>query len=346
MRALVFHEAGRVAVEERPDPSARAGEVILRTAATGLCYSDVRVYKGEKHARAGVIPGHEMAGVVEQVGDGVTSLAVGDRVAVYPIVACGHCRFCLGGLRQRCADRVTLGYDEDGGLAEFVVLPAQLVALGHAMRAPDSLPLERACLAEPVACVLNSIQTCGVGTGTSLLVIGAGPMGLLHVILAQAAGATTIVVSEPGELRADKARALGAIAIDPGADDVAARVKEQTDGIGADAVVVSAGLPDVLDVAIGSVRRLGWVNLFAGFPPNTRVPFDPNTVHYSEVRLTGTQNASPDQFRRTLALLERLPEIDAITTHRYELEEATEAYQVRLRGEGLKTMVVTETVAR
>jgi L-iditol 2-dehydrogenase len=341
MKALVFHEAGRVAVEERAEPAPDRGEVILRSGATGLCYSDIRVFKGEKHARPGVVPGHEMAGTVEAVGEGVTSIGPGDRVAVYPIVSCGQCAFCLGGLRQRCPARVTLGHDEDGGLSELVRLPASLVSLGHVMRAADGLPIERACLTEPVACVLNSLETCGIGAGSSLLVMGAGPMGLLHVILGRALGARTIIVTEPDEERAAIARSLGAtLALDPGTVDVARQVQERTNGLGVDAVVVSAGLPDVLGTAIASVRRLGWVNLFAGFPPNTSVPFDPNAVHYSEVRLTGTQNASPDQFRRTLRLLEQVPEMDAITTHRYALDDAVEAYQVRLRSEGLKSMVV------
>jgi L-iditol 2-dehydrogenase len=168
-------------------------------------------------------------------------------------------------------------------------------------------------------------------------------MGLLHVILARALGATNVFVSEPDEERAAKARELGScLTMDPARDYVAAQVKEQTGGMGADAVIVSAGLHGVLEEAIASVRRLGWVNLFAGFPPNTSEPFDPNTVHYSEVRLTGTQNASPEQFRRTIHLLERLPEIDVITTHRYSLSRAPDAYEVRLRNEGLKSMVVAE----
>jgi len=341
MKALVFHEPGRVAVEERAKPSPGPGEALLRVAATGLCYSDVRVYKGEKHARAGVIPGHEMAGVIADLGDGVTSLNVGDRVAVYPISACGSCRFCLSGLRQRCPARVTLGYDEDGGLSEFVRLPASLISLGHVMRAAEGLPLHRACLAEPVACVLNSLETCGIGIGSSVLIIGGGPMGLIHVVVARALGATMVVVSEPDEERAARASALGAsLVIDPRAKELGRAVLECTEGIGADAVIVSAGLPDVIGEAIAAVRRLGYVSLFAGFPPNTSVPFDPNTVHYSEVRLTGTQNASPEQFRRTLRLLERLPEIDSITTHRFELQQAAEAYQVRLRNQGLKSMVI------
>jgi L-iditol 2-dehydrogenase len=166
-------------------------------------------------------------------------------------------------------------------------------------------------------------------------------MGLAHVVLGRALGVTTIVVSEPDGSRRERAHDLGAtLTLDPQASDVAESVLGLTNGLGADAVIVSAGLPDVLDTSIACVRRQGFVSLFAGFPPGSSVPFDPNAVHYSEVRLTGTQNASPDQFRRTLALLERLPQIDAITTHRFMLEQAAEAYEVRLRGEGLKSMVL------
>jgi L-iditol 2-dehydrogenase len=119
-------------------------------------------------------------------------------------------------------------------------------------------------------------------------------------------------------------------------------VLERTDGLGADAVVVTAGLPEALEQSLASVRPQGVVNLFAGSPPDTRVPFDPNVVHYGEIRLTGSQNASPEQYRRVLQLLPRMPEIESITTHRFPLAEATEAYEVRLRNEGLKSMVVME----
>jgi L-iditol 2-dehydrogenase len=341
MKALIFHEPGRVAVEDVADPRPGPGEALLRVGATGLCYSDVRVYHGQKHARAGVIPGHEIAGRIAAVGPDTTVAREGDRVAVYPILACGHCDFCLSGRRHRCPERRTLGYDENGGLAEYVLLPAALVSLGHALTVPDGLPLERACLTEPVACVLNSLETCEIAVAKSLVLIGAGPMGQLHVLLAKHLGAHPVIVSEPDDERRATATRLGAdIAVDPRSADLASVARDATGGVGADAVVVTAGLPDVVETALAAVRRQGVVSLFAGFPPDARVPFDPNSIHYSEVRLTGSQNASPEQYRRTLQMLPFLPEVDAVTTHRFPLSDATEAYAVRLRNEGLKSMVI------
>lgn len=345
MKALVFHEPQRIAVEQVPDPVPGPGEALVRVAAAAICHSDIRVYLGQKHARPGVIPGHEIAGTIAALGpDTPAALREGDRVVVCPIVACGSCGFCLSGRRHRCPDRLTLGYQEHGGLAEYVLAPAGIVSLGHLIPVPDDLALERACMTEPLACVLNSLEACAVSVGGSLAVIGAGPMGLFHVLLAQRMGVTTIVVSEPDEARARSALAAGATeVIDPRSADLARTVLERTGGLGADAVVVSAGLPQVLDQALAAVRKQGVINLFAGFPPNTSVPFDPNAVHYSEVWLTGTQNASPEQYRRVMHLLRRMPEIDAVTTHRFPIDDATQAYDVRLRNEGLKSMVVMAT---
>ena len=341
MKALLFHEPGRIGVEERPEPTPRFGDVLLRVSATAICHSDIRVYRGQKHARPGVIPGHEITGVVAALGEGVEGVTEGDRVVVCPIVACGRCAFCLSGRRHRCPQRRTLGYDEDGGLAEYVLAPASLVSLGHLLLVPPDLSLERACLTEPLACVLNSLETCGVRAGCSLAIVGAGPMGLLHLLLARSMGAGPIVVSEPDEERAEVARRLGAAHVfDPQRKKLADEVLAWTDGLGADAVVVTAGLSEVLEQGLAATRRQGALSLFAGFPPGTSVPLDPNAIHYSEVRLTGSQNASPEQYRRVLQLLPRLPQIDTITTHRFALSEATGAYEVRLRGEGLKSMVV------
>ena len=343
LKALRFHEPGRISVEEVPEPTAGAGEVLLRVGAAAICHSDIRVYRGQKHARPGVIPGHEVAGVIAVVGPGVEGLRAGDRVVVCPISACGRCRFCLSGRRHRCPQRRTLGYDEDGGLAEQLLAPASLVSLGHLLPVPADLPLQRACLAEPLACVLNSLETCGLAAGDSLAIVGAGPMGLLHLLLARSIGAGPIIVSEPDEERAEVARRLGAArVVDPGREELSAAVLEETDGSAADAVVVTAGLPEVLEGSLAAVRRQGVLSLFAGFPPGTSVPFDPNAIHYSEVRLTGSQNASPDQYRRALQLLPRLAQIDAVITHRVPLAEATDAYEVRLRNEGLKSMVVVD----
>ncbi len=339
MKACLFRAPGDVAVVERPVPEPAAGGLLLRVGAAGLCHSDVRVYKGEKYAKPGVVPGHEVAGVIEAVGDGVTSFAAGDRVALCPIVACGVCDFCRVGKRNRCPKRVTLGYDEDGGAAEYMVVPEVILRLGHVFRLPEGVSVALASLLEPTACVLNSLELLGVGAGSIVLLVGAGPMGLIHLLLAKRLGAI-VVASEPEESRRAWARQLGAVAtFDPATDDVAAKVREMTDGDGADVVVVTAGIGPAVNPSLAAVRRQGTVGLFAGFPPKTVVDFDPNVVHYNELVLTGSQNATIDQYRRTLELLPSLPQLRQVVTHSFSIDEAPRAYETRLEREGLKSEV-------
>jgi L-iditol 2-dehydrogenase len=340
MRACVFNGPGDLSVVNVADPEPGPGQVLLRTGAAGLCHSDVRVYKGEKYARPGVIPGHEVSGTIAALGDGVTGLQAGQQVALCPIVACGVCEFCRVGKRNRCPQRVTLGYDENGGLAEYVLIPAPIVRLGHVFPLPAGLALDQASLLEPTACVLNSLELLGVGAGTILLLVGAGPMGLLHLVLARRLGAV-VIASEPEEGRRSWARKLGAFeTIDPASQDLAARVKELTDAKGADVAIVTAGVGPAVASTLGAVRRQGSIGLFAGFPPNTIVNLDPNVIHYNELVLTGSQNATIDQYRRTLELLPTLPDLRQIVSHTFSIEDAPKAYETRLEHEGLKSEVV------
>ena len=206
------------------------------------------------------------------------------------MIACGHCRFCLVGRRNRCLHRRTLGYDVDGGFAQRLLVPQELVRLGHVLPVPEGLPLDVAALAEPAACTLASLELCEVEAGSSLAIVGAGPMGLLHVLLARATGAGVIIVSEPLAERRAIARRWGAdLVLDPAADDVEEAVRDATGGYGADAVVLTVGAAALVPPALALVRPLGVVNLFAGFPPDQSVPFDPNLVHYGEVVLSGSQ---------------------------------------------------------
>jgi len=341
VKACVFHGPGRVEVESRPEPAPGPGELLLRMQAAGVCHSDIRVYKGEKQARPGVIPGHEIVGTVEALGEGVQGFTIGQRVAVCPIIACGRCYYCLRGLRNRCLKRVTLGYEEDGGLAEYALIPAPLVALGHVFSVPQALPSGTAALMEPLACVLNSLETCRLRPGGSLVLLGAGPMGLLHLLLARALGVATVIVSEVRADRLDYAQRFGAtLALDPRSADLRGSVLEATDGLGADAAVVTTGVADLLAPALSLVRRQGVVNLFAGFPPGTAVDFDANAVHYSEILLTGSQNATPEQYRRALHLLTMMPQAAEINTHVFPIEEGPQAYKSRLAMDGLKSLVI------
>lgn len=338
MRALRFFEPGRVAVTDVPAPEPGDGEVVLKVHATGLCNSDVRVYLGEKKAAAGVIPGHEIAGEVAAIGPGAEA-SIGEVVSVCPIVCCGRCSFCREGFRNRCPSRRTLGYDLDGGIAEYVRIPAKLVAMGHLLPMdPSTAPHLRALL-EPFACVLNSIESLAIGAATPVAIVGGGPMGLLHLIAARAYGAGPVLVVEPEAERRAVALELGAdAAVAP--EEAAAVGLEMTGGEGFRAVALAAGIAEAVPVALSLARRLGGINLFAGFPPGANHVLDLNRVHYDEVRIFGTQNAPFHLYAKAARLIPTLPVLDRVVTNRYALADAAEAYTARLGKSGLKSAVV------
>ncbi len=338
MKALRFFEPGNVAVVDTPDPAPGPGDVILKVHATGLCNSDVRVYLGEKKAAPGVVPGHEMTGEVVHADAGAGAKA-GDIVSVCPIVACGRCSFRREGFRNRCPSRKTLGYDLDGGIAEYVKVPGPLETMGHLLPIDPATPPHLRALVEPFACVLNSIESLQVRAGAPLVIVGGGPMGLLHLIAGQAYGAGPILVVEPDAKRREVAKELGATAaVDP--DAAPGVAKDMTGGEGFPSVAVAVGFADAVPLALGLARKLGWVNLFAGFPPDSTHVLDLNRVHYDEVRIFGTQNAPFHLYGRAAAMIPRLPVLDRIVTHRYSLADAANAYSARLGHDGLKSAVV------
>ena len=340
MKACVFHSPGNLSVEELPTPEPGPGEVLLQTQAASLCFSDIRVYRGEKEADAGVVIGHEAAGVVVQVGQGVTAVQEGDRVALDPIVACGECYFCIRGKRNRCVNRWTLGYQGNGGLAEYILAPQELVSQGHLLKVPPGMPADLAAMVEPFACALYSLEVCQVRAGGSLAIIGAGPMGLTHLLIARAIGCATIVVSDPLEDRLAIAQELGATAtVNPKSDDLQKTLLDLTDGIGADAAIVSVGSVPAIEAGLQAARKQGYVNIFGGVPPGSVLPLDPNLVHYNELFLTGTQNAPSEQYARAVPLLASIPQARRLITYRFTIDEAPKAFESRMAMEGLKAVI-------
>ncbi len=338
MKALRFFEPGKVGVVDVADPHPGPGEVVLKLHATGLCNSDVRVFLGEKKAAAGVIPGHELSGEIAEVGAGADARP-GDIVALNPIWCCGRCSFCREGYRNRCPSRRTLGYDLDGGIAEYVVVPAPLVQMGHLIAADPKTPPEHRALMEPFACVLNSLESLQVAAGRPLAIVGGGPMGLLHLIGSRYMGAGPILVVEPDAARREIALAAGADAtVTP--EEALAVGREMTGGEGFHGVALAVGLAAVVPLALDLARKLGWVNFFAGFPPGANHTLDVNRVHYDEVRIFGTQNAPFPLYFKAAALLPHLKGLERVVTNRYTLAESATAYSARLGREGMKSAVV------
>lgn len=342
MRALVYRGLGDVGLETVIKPRVGSGDVLVKVKAAAVCASDIRVFKGEKKARLGVIQGHEFSGEIQAVGEDIQTYKIGERVTLHPVISCGRCFYCLRGHVNMCLNRKTIGYDENGGFAEYVLIPRSMVESGSLVGISDAISYDEAALTEPLGCTVNSIETCRLKVGASLLIVGAGPMGLMNLLVGRVAGAGKIIVSEPNENRLRLAEKLGAdVLVNPEEEDLVLRVKEETEGLGAEAAIVTIGIPHVIAETLKAIRKLGVANLFAGCPVGSEMKFDPNLVHYNEMLVTGSQNATLTQFKRGLNLLEnRVVDLSSLITHRFPLDKGEEAFKKRISLEGLKPLLI------
>ena len=340
MRALVFVEPGRIELQERPDPTPGPGELLLAIEATTLCGTDLRIISGAKTAgvRRGVVMGHEMAGRVAAVGEGVTGYEVGQQATPAIVLSCNHCRVCLLGYEHLCENLRLFGYEIDGGLADFCLVPAQAVAQGNVITTRAEVPPTHLALAEPLSCCINALNQYRVHTGDVVAILGAGPIGLLHLQLAKLSGAAQVIVSNRSVSRRAPAAAMGALAVGP--DEIAEAVADATGGLGADVVVVCIGDTDLATVALDLARPGGRVSYFAGFPKGSTAEVDVNLLHYKELEVTGGSNARRRDVQAAVRLLETgTLDADAIVTHTFGLDQAEDAYQAVRDRLGVKIAV-------
>ena len=340
MRALVFSAPKQMRLETVPVPKTGPGELLVRVRYAGVCGTDVRIYLGTKRIPTPRILGHEFAGEVVASGTETTGFAEGERVVVHPMLACGRCHACRAGRSNICLNRITLGYELDGGFADYVRIPAEFVSQGNVVHVPQSLPLRTAAVAEPFAAALHGIHRAQLSAGQSVLLVGAGPIGLGHVLLAATAGAR-VLVSEPDAQKRELATELGAQAsIDPTAENVAQRVNDLTDGQGVDCVIVDVGVPSVVEDALQVVRKGGRFVLFAGMPAGDKIAIDPNWIHYREIDFTGSSSSTPSELSEVLqrAAEGRLP-IERLITGEVPLDAWETAIANKSNYVGLKTVL-------
>lgn len=335
MKAALIHAPGDLRVGEVPIHEPGPDDVLVKVHACGVCPSDVRYYAGTRSQPMRAVPytpGHEWAGTVEAVGANVKNLAVGDRVAANPRVICGHCYYCGRGMSNYCEN---LRRSVRGGFAEYGVGPAS-----NLYRIPDNVSFETASFAEPLACCINGSLNTGYGFGDTVVVVGGGPIGLIHVQLAHAAGSRVIAV-EPIARRLEVASQLGAhFTIDPSKEDAVARVKELTDGRGANAVVVAVGNKAAAAQALEMTAIGAAVNLFAGFHPVQSLDIDLNVIHYKQLHLTGSHDFTPHHFRAALQFMaDKTVQLEPLISHRLPLEETKRGFDTVIAREGLKVMV-------
>jgi L-iditol 2-dehydrogenase len=334
MKAALLYGTKDLRVEDVATTGPGPGEALIRIYACGVCPSDVRGYLGVRKRNGTYTPGHEWAGVVEAVGDSDDdSVRLGDRVVADWRGVCGTCHQCRKGVSNYCE---RMRRSVRGGFAEYGVAPiSQLRVL------PDNVSYEEASFCEPLACITNAHSYTQIPLGGDVVIVGAGPIGLLHMQVARSRGGR-VIVSDPIGARLRTATELGAHdVVDASQCDPVERVNELTDGHGADAVIVAVGGAEPIKQALQMAGVSGWVNLFAGTYPPAEMAIDPNLIHYRQLRVTGSHDYTPHHFTTALRLIQYgMVQVHPLISHRFGLDEIRVAFDTTAERHGLKAMVL------
>lgn len=343
MKAAVFHGPNKLQLEEVQKPQINEHEILLKVNASAVCGTDVRIFEGKKTkgVRTPSIIGHELVGTIEEVGSAVKDFFTGDRVGVMPVIPCRKCYYCQNGRENVCANRTAIGYEYDGGFAEYVRIPSAAVEAGNIVKIPDHISFEQAVVTEPLACCINGQRKANVKMGDVVVVVGGGPIGLMHVQLAKIAGAKSVILSEPIEHRREKAIKAGAdFAVNPNEESLEDLVLNLTDGLGADVVLMAIGVPFLVKSCANLLKKGGTLNLFAGFTKGVLSEIDPNIIHYNEITVNGTSALTRADYHKSLALIATGKiNTEVLTTTGYTLDTIEQAILDVRNGNGMKSVI-------
>ncbi len=343
MKAGVFTQVDKFEVQEWDKPAIEPGDVLIRVKAAAICGTDLRIFHGKKTkgVRMPSVIGHEVSGEVVETGADVTELSVGDRVCVDPVLPCGECAYCMNGMENVCQNRVAIGYEYDGCFAEYMRIPGKFIKRQNVQKVPDSVSWVGGALAEPLGCVINGQRKLNITPGDKVVVLGTGPIGLMHCMLAKASGAAKVFVSEPNEMRRNMASDYGAdILVDPVNESLEEVVMANTGGLGADVVILAIGIPALANDALKIARKGGRVSMFAGFSKGDLPPVDVNIIHYNELVVTGSSSLQRKDLQTALALIESgAIDVDKLATHKFPMDKIEEAFAVAESGQALKVIL-------
>jgi L-iditol 2-dehydrogenase len=328
-------------VEEVDVPKIGKGELLIRNRVALTCGTDLKMFlRGHKLAAPPLIIGHEFAGTVEKVGEEVEGFEEGMRVVAANSAPCMSCYYCQIGKPNLCdrLDEVLVGFSSPGAYAEYVRLPARIVKQ-NTYEIPKDVPFEAAAFVEPLACVVHGIELSNIKTHDLVLVIGAGPIGLLHVQLAKVRGAGTVVVADASPERLQRAAQLGADKTVTSGDP-ASQVKALTDNRGADVTIEAVGKPETWELAVRATRKGGTTVLFGGCPAGSTASIDTGLVHYGELTLKGVFHHTPSDVHESLRLISTgQVKVASLITHRMKLTEVEAALRLMQKGTAIKVAI-------
>ena len=350
MLAATYCQGGDLAIDEVPRPVIESDEILLRVRAASICGTDLKIVRfGHRKLVEGqrIVLGHEFVGVIEQLGARVQGYQIGQRVGVAPNAGCGGCDACTRGQTNYCPRYTALGIDRDGAQAPWVRIPGRFVTQGNVISVPDSVSDVEAALLEPFSCVVNGIRASRIELGDTVVIFGAGPMGLMHVMLCRIAGAARIIVVDPLERRREKARQLGCDeTVDPRDGEVSVRLRHAAGGRGADVVITACPVPEVQAEAVQSLAPFGRLCLFGGLPKNAApVALDTNAVHYGNLLITGTTGGCVRDYRIAMKLVAGgRVDLKQVVSDVFPLRQLRQAYDRALSGAEGKVILVEEAL--
>jgi L-iditol 2-dehydrogenase len=300
MAAAVLYGKEELRIESVEVPAISAGDLLVRVRAALTCGTDVKVFRRGYHARMIRPPalfGHELAGDIVQLGEGVRNFKVGQRVVAANSAPCGNCFYCERNQENLCEDLLF----NNGAYAEYIRIPSRIVEKNtHII--PEHVSYQDAALIEPLACVMRGLEETGVKPGDTVAVIGLGPIGMMFVRMAKAVYKARVIAIGRRQSQLDRAASMGAdeLVLNNDGADVITPVRNLTGGRGADVVIEAVGLPEVWQLAVQLLRRGGTINFFGGCPEGTEVPVDTSRLHYSELTLKASFHHTPALILKAL----------------------------------------------
>jgi len=328
MKAAMLYGVKDLRIEDVEVPKVEGGEVLVKVKAATTCGTDLKIFQRgyvEKVIKLPTIFGHEWAGEVAKVGEGLEWPEKGMCVRAGNSAPCLHCKMCQKGKYNLCENMIWLW----GAYAEYIKVPARMV-LVNMQEVPQHVSYEEAAITEPLACVLHGVEEARVKLGDTVVIIGAGPIGLLHLLTVKKIGAEKTLIIDLVDERLNFAEKLGADeTINAGRENVVEKVRQLTGGYGADIVVEAIGLPATWEQALKLVIKGGTVLEFGGCPPGTEIKVNTELLHYGEVTVLGTFHATPLHFRKALNLIASgTINVKPLITRKMRLEEIKEAFEI------------------
>jgi len=344
MKASVFEGLDQLSVKEVPLPEVSAGSILVRVKACAVCGSDVRIFH---HGNNRVAPpqtlGHEIAGIVEAVGTNVQKFKPGDRVAIGADVPCGQCVFCEAGIGNNCQINYAIGYQFPGGFAEYILLNETTVNYGPIHKLPDNVSYNEGAMAEPLACILNALELTPVKLNDVVVVLGAGPIGMMLCRVAKICGAKKTILINRSKPRLDMAKKLNIadVYIQSSTTDEVKEVLAETDGLGADVIFTASPSPEAQISAVNMAKNRARINFFGGLPKDKGiVSIDTNRIHYKEIIVTGAHGSMPVHHSKAIDMIASgVVDVKQFVTHSFPLEEINAAFEAAEKHEGLRVVV-------